>query len=180
MRIISGIYKGRSIEVPKNFKGRPTTDFARESLFNILGNKIEIEGARVLDLFAGTGAISLECLSRGALDVLAIELSPVHVKSIRKNFDAFEFNQADVIRGDVFKMLDKKIGEFDVIFADPPYDIPGLMKLPEMILQSEMLKANGIFVLEHPDKMDFSKIEGWLDHRRYGNVNFTFFTSRKP
>lgn len=178
MRIISGIYKGRSIEVPKNFKGRPTTDFARESLFNILLHKTEIEGARVLDLFSGTGAIALECLSRGAQDVLAIELSPVHVKSIRKNFDAFQFDHAEVIKADVFKWLDKSQGTFDLIFADPPYDIPGLIKLPELVLSSGMLSEQGIFVLEHPDKMDFSKVEGWMEHRRYGNVNFTFFKSK--
>jgi|JI7StandDraft_1071085.scaffolds.fasta_scaffold342453_1 16S rRNA (guanine966-N2)-methyltransferase len=178
MRIISGQYKGRSIEVPKNFKGRPTTDFARESLFNILNHLMDMEGASVLDLFAGTGAVTLECWSRGAEAILAVELSPVHVKAIQKNFEIFDATGAEVIRADVFSFLQKNQEQFDLIFADPPYDLPGLLKLPSLIMQADTLKPNGIFVLEHPDKMDFSTQEGFQQHRRYGNVNFSFFIKK--
>lgn len=177
MRIISGDFKGRSIEVPRNFRGRPTTDYARESLFNILAHRMDMEGASVLDLFSGTGAVSVECASRGASAVLAVELSPVHVKFIRRNFDTFGMDHAEVIRHDVFRFLETGKGKFEFIFADPPYDLPGLIKLPEIVRSSGMLKENGIFVLEHPDKTDFSAVPGFEEYRRYGNVNFSFFTT---
>lgn len=175
MRIISGKYKGRTIEVPKNFKGRPTTDFARESLFNILSHMMELDGAKVLDLFSGTGAVSLECWSRGAELVMAVEQSVVHVKAIQKNFDTFRVDGGDVIKADVFHFLKRKDIQYDLIFADPPYDLEGLMKIPDIIFQEDWLKDDAIFVLEHPDKMDFSTKPGFVQHRRYGNVNFSFF-----
>jgi 16S rRNA (guanine966-N2)-methyltransferase len=175
MRIISGKFKGRSIDIPKNFKGRPTTDFARESLFNILGHQMDMEGAEVLDLFAGTGAVSLECLSRGAAYVLGVELSPVHVKFIHKNFEGFEMHEGDVMRADVFRFLQTPKRSFDLVFADPPYDVPGLIKLPQLVMANTWVKSGGLFVLEHPDKMDLSKEPHFMDHRRYGNVNFSFF-----
>jgi 16S rRNA (guanine(966)-N(2))-methyltransferase RsmD len=175
MRIISGTFKGRNIEVPKNFDGRPTTDFARESLFNILSHQLDMDGATVLDLFAGTGAVSLECLSRGAQHVQAVEMSPVHVKFIQKNFELFNFDNGDIIRGDVFKFLVKPLESFDMVFADPPYDVVGFMKLPSLVLDNGWVKKGGLFVLEHPDKMDFSNHPFFSQHRRYGSVNFTFF-----
>jgi 16S rRNA (guanine(966)-N(2))-methyltransferase RsmD len=161
--------------VPKNFDGRPTTDFARESLFNILSHQLDMDGATVLDLFAGTGAVSLECLSRGAQHVQAVEMSPVHVKFIQKNFELFNFDNGDIIRGDVFKFLVKPLESFDMVFADPPYDVVGFMKLPSLVLDNGWVKKGGLFVLEHPDKMDFSNHPFFSQHRRYGSVNFTFF-----
>lgn len=175
MRIISGSFKGRRIPVPGNFQGRPTTDYARESLFNVLQHQIGWNGAHVLDLFSGTGAIALECISRGAERVVAIEKSPVHVNAIRENFKLFSSENASVLKMDVFSYLDKSNDAFHLIIADPPYDLNELIKLPEMVLHSSLLKSQGLFVLEHPDRMDFSQMKGFQQHRRYGSVNFSFF-----
>lgn len=178
MRIISGKYKGRYIDVPKNFNGRPTTDYARESLFNILSHLMEMDGAKVLDLFAGTGAVSLECWSRGADLILAVEKSPVHVKGIQKNFDTFEVEGGDVYRADVFQFLKKHQFQYNLIFADPPYDIEGLKSLPQLVMNSDLLSDEGIFILEHPERMDFSNTTGFLQLRKYGSVNFSFFQKK--
>lgn len=178
MRIISGKYKGRTIDVPRNFNGRPTTDYARESLFNILHHVMEMDGAQVLDLFAGSGAVSLECWSRGAELVLAVEQSPVHVKGIQKNFDTFDVEGGSVFRGDVFIFLKKHAYKYNLIFADPPYDLEGLIRLPELVFGADLLQENGWFVLEHPEKMDFSTLPGFVQIRKYGSVNFSFFQKK--
>ncbi len=175
MRIISGKYKGRRIPVPGNFQGRPTTDYARESLFNVLQHHIGWDGAHILDLFAGTGAISLECISRGAEKVVAVEKSPVHIRAIKENFKTFEAEYAQAWRADVFSFIQKCQDSFHLIVADPPYDLKELTNLPELIVNSNLLKQDGWFVLEHPDRMDFSEIKGFNQHRRYGSVNFSFF-----
>ncbi|MCC6601225.1 MAG: 16S rRNA (guanine(966)-N(2))-methyltransferase RsmD [Crocinitomicaceae bacterium] len=175
MRIISGNLKGRSIPVPKRFSGRPTTDFAREALFNILNHQVDFNGLRVLDLFSGTGAFSLECFSRGAGDITAVEASPVHSKNIEENFRHFGASQAQLIRSDVFLFLKKQDIPFDLIFADPPFDLLQLSELPPLVQASGLLSPTGLFILEHPETMDFSAHTGFKQHRRYGNVHFTFF-----
>jgi 16S rRNA (guanine(966)-N(2))-methyltransferase RsmD len=176
MRIISGTLKGRSIDVPRNFKGRPTTDFAREGLFNVLNNRVSWDGLRVLDLFAGTGAFSLECFSRGAQSVLAIDMQPLHVRFINDNFRNFEAFNAHAIKQDVFKWVPTANEKFDLIFADPPYDIPGLTKLPSLILEAEILDSNGLLVVEHGKRTDFSGQTGFLFEKTYSNVTFSFFS----
>jgi 16S rRNA (guanine966-N2)-methyltransferase len=175
MRIISGTLKGRTIAVPKNFKGRPTTDFAREGLFNMLGHLMPLHGAHVLDLFAGTGAFGIECLSRGAETVLAIEQQPLHVKFIQQNFDLFGFDNAEAIRDDVFRFLGKAEGDFDLIFADPPYDIRKLDELPDLILAAEILAEDGLLVIEHGRNIGFEAHPQFKQSRQFSNVHFSFF-----
>jgi 16S rRNA (guanine(966)-N(2))-methyltransferase RsmD len=175
MRIISGTLKGRSIDVPRNFKGRPTTDFAREGLFNVLNNQLSWHNLKVLDLFSGTGAFALECFSRGAADILAIELQPLHVRCINENFRKFEANNAQAIKHDVFKWIPTTTEKFDLIFADPPYDIPGLTKLPTLVLEAGILAPNGVLVVEHGKRTRFSDHPGFRQERAYSSVTFSFF-----
>ena len=175
MRIIAGAFKGRSINVPKNFKGRPTTDFAREGLFNVLNNRVEWSEAKVLDLFAGTGAFSLECFSRGASQILAIDMQPLHVRFINDNLKYFEAHDAHAIRQDVFKWIPSNQEKFNLIFADPPYDIPGLVKLPGLILQSGVLEVGGVLVVEHGKRTNFANEPGFVMEKTYSNVTFSFF-----
>jgi 16S rRNA (guanine(966)-N(2))-methyltransferase RsmD len=175
MRIISGNFKGRVIAVPKNFRGRPTTDFAREGLFNMLGHMVEMSGLQVLDLFAGTGAFGLECLSRGAETVLAIDQQPLHVKFIQQNFDLFELENGEAMRVDVFSYLAKPDGVFDLVFADPPYDLKQLRNLPEVILKSGVLNDQGLLILEHGKDQDFSTHPSFVQSRQFSNVWFSFF-----
>jgi 16S rRNA (guanine(966)-N(2))-methyltransferase RsmD len=179
MRIISGTLKGRLITVPKNFRGRPTTDFAREGLFNMLGHMIDMEGIAVLDLFAGTGAFGLECLSRGAGSVLAIDQQPLHVKFIQQNFDAFGFENAEAMRVDVFRYLNKPDASFDLVFADPPYDLKQLKELPDTILSASLLNETGLLVVEHGKNMDFTAHPACVQSRQFSNVWFSFFRKKQ-
>jgi 16S rRNA (guanine966-N2)-methyltransferase len=178
MRIIAGSLKGRSIDVPRNFKGRPTTDFAREGLFNVLNNLVEWEGLHVLDLFSGTGAFSLECFSRGAEAILAVDIQPLHVKFINDNFRNFEAHEAHALKQDVFKFLKTPEETFDLIFADPPFDLPKLEHLPEIILSSPAMQENTLVIIEHGKRTDLSKSHGFVQMKSYSNVMFSFF--RKP
>ena len=175
MRIISGKWKGRRLNPPKNITARPTTDFAKESLFNLLQNRIQIEGSNVLDLFAGTGSISLECASRGAADVTAVELAHTqqnYIISASKQLDA---DNLTVIRGDVFKFIASNRVKYDLIFADPPYALDKLPTLPDLVFEHEMLAEDGLFVLEHSANNNFAEHPHFLEERKYGNVHFTFF-----
>ncbi len=175
MRIISGKFKGKRITPPQNITARPTTDFAKESLFNLLNNRIELEDADVLDLFSGTGSISLECISRGAREVIAIEMAQRQADFIRKTIAQLNISNLRLLRTDVFRFLGSCKIQFDFIFADPPYDLPTLPTLPQIIFERGLLKEDGIFVLEHPEKYNFSEHPHFCDHRNYGSVNFTFF-----
>lgn len=176
MRIISGIYRGKQIRPPGNFKARPTTDFAKESLFNILANHYDFEELDVLDLFSGTGSIAYEFASRGARSVVAVELMQAHFKFIQDTCKALKMEQVTAIRTDVFRYLKRPYQSFDVIFADPPYDHPALEQLPDLVLSTNILAEGGIFILEHPGNLDFSAHQGFHQHRRYGGVNFTMYT----
>ncbi|MBE9519362.1 MAG: 16S rRNA (guanine(966)-N(2))-methyltransferase RsmD [Bacteroidetes bacterium] len=176
MRIISGIFRGRQIRPPGNFKARPTTDFAKESLFNILIHQFSIEDLDVLDLFSGTGSISYEFASRGARSVLAIEMAPMHFKFIQETCRSMEMEQVTVIRADAFRFLKKPTQAFDFIFADPPFDHPGLAELPDLIFSTDILNKQGVFILEHPGSYSFTAHLRFLQHRKYGGVNFTFFS----
>lgn len=176
MRIISGIFRGRRIHPPGNFKARPTTDFAKENLFNILIHKYDIEEMDVLDLFSGTGSISYEFVSRGARSVVAVEMAPAHFRFIQETSRSMQIEHLTVIRADVFKYLKKPIESFDIIFADPPYDHPGLAELPDLVLETNILAENGLFILEHPGKYSFTAHPRFQEHRKYGGVNFTLFS----
>ena len=175
MRIISGKYKGRRIEPPHSITARPTTDFAKESLFNVLNNLIDFEEISCLDLFAGTGSISIELASRGCPSVLAIEQNDAHIAFIKKTIKLLGIETIFPLKVDVFRFLPTTTQTFDFIFADPPYDLRTFEILPNLIFENNLLKDGGIFVLEHSKKNDFSAYPNFMQHRNYGNVNFTFF-----
>ena len=174
MRIISGKFRGRRLMPPKNITARPTTDFVKESLFNLLTNRMDMEGADVLDLFAGTGSISLECVSRGAREVTAVELAHTQQNFIIATSKSLGINNLHLIRGDVFRYLKACSIRYDLIFADPPYALEELPTLPSLIVPA-LLKPSGLFVLEHGDQYDFSGHPHFLDLRTYGSVHFSFF-----
>jgi 16S rRNA (guanine966-N2)-methyltransferase len=175
MRIIGGKWKGRRFSPPKGFKGRPTTDFGRESLFNVLQHRVELDGARICDLFAGSGMVSLEFSSRGAASVTAVDQNPGAAKHIYKLFEDLEVPNGLIVRADVFAFLKRQNASYDIIFADPPYSHPHLLDLPEAVMDSGILEKNGLFILEHGDRIDLSQKRGFLEHRRYGQVHFSFF-----
>lgn len=175
MRIIRGKYGRRRFEVPKNITARPTTDFARENLFNVLENLDDFEGKTALDLFAGTGAISLEFASRGCSEVTAVEQAPVQAQFIRSVKEKLGDTALRVIKGDVFKFIATCGRSFDFIFADPPYDHPRFEEVPELILSSAMVKPGTVVIIEHWRTRDFSTLPGFSQHRVYGSVNFSIF-----
>ena len=179
MRIVSGIYKSRRFEVPKNFKARPTTDFAKENLFNVIGNLIDLEDAVALDLFAGTGNISFEFLSRGCKEVICVEKDPVHHAFIQKVGKELKTEDLIAIKGDVFTFLNSCKQTFDVIFADPPYALKDLARVPELVLSGNLLNPEGIFIMEHPKEYDFSELPFFYQKRIYGAVNFSIFIHNK-
>ena len=175
MRIIRGKYGKRRFDAPKNLTARPTTDFAKENLFNVLDNIIDFEGKRALDLFAGTGAISLELVSRGCSEVVAVEKASPQISFIKSVKLKLGDEALKVVKGDVFKFIENCKEKFDFIFADPPYNLPDFEKIPEKILNSDMLKEGTLVVIEHSGKHDFSHLPYFKDHREYGSVNFSFF-----
>ena len=178
MRIISGKYGKRRFPLPTSFKGRPTTDMAKEGLFNILANRIDWEQTRVLDLFAGSGSIGFECLSRGAHEVLAVEKDPRHASFIKSVEDALSDHNHKVQTRDALKYIEESRADqpFDLIFADPPYALPQLPDLPGMILGSSLLAPEGLLIVEHPRDISFGDNECFVEVRRYGSVHFSFFT----
>lgn len=176
MRVITGKYRGRHFEVPRSFKARPTTDFAKENLFNVLRAYVDFdEEPEALDLFAGTGSITLELLSRGCSRVVCVEKDAMHYGFITSFLDKLQDKNCYPIKGDVFKYVEKLHEQFDFIFADPPYALPNIQELPDIILERNLLKEDGIFVLEHGKTNDFSQHPRLVDHRAYGSVNFSFF-----
>ena len=189
MRVVSGIYKGRRFDVPHSFKARPTTDFAKENLFNVLGNLIDFDDeVHALDLFAGTGSISLELLSRGCSQVVSVEADRDHARFISECVRKLGVTNHQLIRGDVFRYLksaqkslnlapSSSTGAFSFIFADPPYALPNLPSIPDIVLQSGILAPGGVFVFEHGKQNDFSSHPCFREHRAYGSVNFSIFTT---
>lgn len=181
MRIIRGKYGRRRFDVPKNITARPTTDFARENIFNVLENIVDFEGATALDLFAGTGAISFEFLSRGCSAVTSVEKAETQHRFIHKVSKELGAENHRVIRGDALRFIAaarEGAQGYDIVFADPPYDLPGFEDIPGAVLASSLIAPGGIFIIEHSAKRDFSHLPGYIDHRAYGSVNFTIF--QKP
>ncbi|MBN2667840.1 MAG: RsmD family RNA methyltransferase [Bacteroidales bacterium] len=174
MRIISGKFKGRIIPVSPKLKARPTTDKAKEALFNRLNFEIEYESLSVLDLFSGTGNISLEFASRGVEDITAVDIRHEHVKFINSTFKQLGINGI-VLQTDVFKFLSRPKKSYHLVFADPPYDMENFDELVELTLSGELLKDKGLFILEHGPGKDFSKHKNFADVRSYGKVHFTRF-----
>jgi len=174
MRIISGKNKGRKIYPPKNFKARPTTDMAKESLFNILVNNYDFTKLSVLDLFSGSGSISYEFASRGCENITAVENDFNNAAFIKKISTNLNYS-IKVTKADVFKFLKYNKNKFDIIFADPPYDMNNINTIPEIILSNGILNPNGCLILECNGKIDFSQIPEFKNYRKYGKVHFAFF-----
>jgi 16S rRNA (guanine966-N2)-methyltransferase len=180
VRVISGKYKSIRLSAPKGLPTRPTTDKAKESLFNILSNQIELRDIKVLDLFAGIGGISLEFLSRGAESVLSVEMNRKAFQFLNQTKRQLEIDNWKVYHGDVFKVLKKyKDEQFDLIFADPPYDIRGLKDIPELVFKSDLLKPGGWLIVEHSSDTPLSDVRNFVEQRTYSKVNFSIFQSQE-
>lgn len=175
MRIVGGKLRGRRIRPPANLKARPTTDMAKEALFNVLANLIDLSGAAVLDLFFGSGGISLEFHSRGASEVVSVDVDPVSKKFLEQTIREFGLKGMRTVQADVFKMLKNPRKQFDLVFADPPYADPRFPELPDQILNGGWLRPEGILIIEHGEEHDFSAHPLQFMHKRYGSVNFSFF-----
>ncbi|GET33445.1 methyltransferase [Prolixibacter bellariivorans] len=180
MRIIGGEFKGRHFSPGSSFKARPTTDFAKENLFNILIHRIDLDEISVLDLFGGTGSITLEFVSRGCGKVTCVEKNYRHFSFIQATVKTLGVEKAvHLIKGDVFRFLEKSAGKYDLIFADPPYALPNLETLPELIFQHELLTPDGIFILEHGKTNSFESHPQFSELRKYGSVHFSMFSQGK-
>lgn len=203
MRIIGGSLRGRTIVPPNGFMARPTTDFAKEGLFNILLNEFIFEEISVLDLFSGTGGISYEFASRACKDIISVEMNPLHANFIKKTSTVLGISkQIQSIRYNVFDFIPLCSKQFDIVFADPPYSIEGLDTLPERVLGVPMpengaaeangqesmaeelpaskclVKDGGYFILEHPKEFNFKEHPYFVKEKKYGNVHFSFFSPR--
>ena len=175
MRIISGKYKGKTINAPKNLPVRPTTDYAKEGLFNILTNEFDLEEIEILDLFSGTGNIAFEFASRGAKKIRSIDQNHHCVSFIKKTSKSLNCNQITVFRNDVFKYLKQYSQSFDIIFADPPYNMPETAQIPDLVFKNQLLNKNGWLIIEHDKHTDLSDYNNFVILRKYGNVNFSIF-----
>ena len=175
MRIIRGKYKGRHIPTPIGFKARPTTDFAKEGLFNILENVyVDFSSApTALDLFAGTGSIGLELASRGCSKVISVEKDFRHWQYLSRVQKELQVKEWFPLKGDVFRYVQTCKEHYDIIFADPPYALGNLRDIPDAALS--LLADDGLFILEHGGDYDFSDHSRFVSHRKYGSVNFSFF-----
>lgn len=178
MRIIAGKLRGRRLNPPTNLPVRPTTDMARESLFNILNNYVDYEDCSVMDLFAGTGAVSIEFISRGASEVTSIDINNACTEFIKATARQLNIDNIHVVRADVFDLLKRANRKFDIVFADPPYALHDLAQLPDLVFGSGVLSEDGIFILEHPKEFSFEEHPNFWQHRAYGKVNFTFFAMK--
>lgn len=176
MRIISGSHKGRQIFPDKYFTARPTTDFAKENLFNVLNHYINFEGIKALDLFSGTGSISYELASRGAAEIISVELNYKHFAFIKRTAQELGLTKIKVYKNDSFSACKKLKGtHFDLIFADPPYNLPEIEQIPTVIFDNDLLTESGIAIVEHPASVDYSSFRYFCEHRAYGSVNFSLF-----
>lgn len=175
MRIISGNYKGRKLNPPMNLPVRPTTDFAKEGLFNILRNIVDFEQVRVLDLFTGTGSIAFEFVSRGVVEVNVVDNNVACLKFIEKTKETLQINNLNVFHRDVFQFLDKTKAKYDLIFADPPYDMPNFKDIYTKIFENDLLNEDGWLIIEHPKEVTFAGLPYIEQQRHYGKVNFSFF-----
>lgn len=175
MRIIGGRLKGIRLQPPANLPVRPTTDMAKEALFNILNNKFDLENCTVLDLFCGTGNLTFEFASRYAENILAIDLSFGCVNWVKNTAKQYEFNQVEVRKADVFKLLKQLTGSYDLIFADPPYNLPNIPQIPVLVKEQQLLKPNGLLIVEHQSNMKLDNQPGYTETRKYGNSSFSFF-----
>jgi 16S rRNA (guanine(966)-N(2))-methyltransferase RsmD len=175
MRIISGKYRGRTIVPPRNLRARPTTDFAKENLFNVLGNLVDFEELDVLDLFSGTGSISYEFASRDARSVTSVEVNSVHHNFIRQTARDLKFENFFAVKANVFLYLKSCTKKFDLIFSDAPYDLEGSEEVIRLVFERELLNEDGILIFEHSKDQDVSIFPHFWQTRSYGSVQFSFF-----
>jgi 16S rRNA (guanine(966)-N(2))-methyltransferase RsmD len=175
IRIISGTHRSRVIHAPKNLPVRPTTDFAKESLFNILNNHFEFDEIKVLDLFAGTGNITYEFLSRECPDIISVDDNYTCTAFIKKTLEDLKLPKARVIKTDAFSFLRNNLETYDVIFADPPYDLDKISQIAPLVFEKKLLRENGWLIVEHGPSTDLSMQEHFREKRKYGNVNFSIF-----
>lgn len=177
MRIVGGTHRGRVITAPKNLPVRPTTDFAKESLFNILNNEIDLEDLDVLDLFSGTGNITYEFASRGAKHVTSVDVNVKCSSFIKSMVREFKFEQVVVMNANAFLFMQQCKRSFDVIFSDPPFNDESIQTIPDLVFKHSLLNADGMLIVEHPPEINFSKHPQFYKHKNYGHVNFSFFRS---
>ena len=175
MRIISGRYRGRTIVPPRNLRARPTTDFAKENLFNVLGNLVDFEELDVLDLFSGTGSISYEFASRDAKSVTSVEVNSVHHNFIRQTARDLKFENFYAVKANVFLYLKSCTKKFDLIFSDAPYDLEGSEEVIRLVFERELLTEDGMLIFEHSKEQDVSNMPHSWQTRSYGSVQFSFF-----
>lgn len=175
MRIIGGRLKGKTILPPVGYKARPTTDFAREALFNILDNEYEFDDLNVLDLFGGTGAVSFEFGSRGVGRVYCVEMARENASFIKTEAMRLGLDNVTMVRDNVFDFLDICHEKFDIVFADPPYALEGLAGIPDKVFEKGILHPDSYFILEHGPDHDFKEHPHFFKERSYGKVHFTFF-----
>ena len=175
MRIVGGKYKGRIFKPGKKFKARPTTDIAKEGLFNILVNRYEFSNKNILDLFSGTGSIGYEFISRGVKNATLVEKNYSHYKFILDAVDQLKIENATVFKADAFKFVEKTGETFNIVFADPPFDLPQINEIPDAVINNNILAEEGVLIIEHPKEVDFSSHPNFKEIRNYGKVNFSFF-----
>lgn len=177
MRIVGGTFSGRRFSPPSSTPARPTTDVAKEGLFNTLQNIIELDGITTCDLFGGTGSISYELASRGAEDLTLVERDMTNINFIKKTSKELGIaDKLNIIRGDVFKFMKQQIGQYDFIFAGPPYALQNIDDLPMLVFEKKMLAEGGVFVLEHTPRNDYQQHSRFLRMKNYGTTVFSFFT----
>lgn len=176
MRIISGTYKGKQLNIPKDLPVRPTTDYAKSGLFNILSHRFNLKKLSVVDLYAGTGSLSYEFISRGVASLIAVDSDPSCIRFIKQSFDQLKAgSQARAIQSDALKWLGNRPGKFDLIIADAPFVDTPAEELSRLVIEGEMLNKNGILIIEHASKNPLDQIPGYVETRKYGNVSFSFF-----
>lgn len=178
MRIIGGSLKGIRFEPPKNIPTRPTTDFAKEGLFNTLNNSYNFENIKVLDLFGGTGSISYEFASRGCEDITTVEIFPKCADFIKQTVQKHKLNAIKVLRMDVFDYIKTCNQKFHVIFAGPPYPLPNLATIPDLIFDHQLVEGEGWFILEHNPNHNFEKHSHYFKNKNYGTTIFSIFTNK--
>jgi len=180
MRIIGGNLGGLKVNPPSKMPHtRPTTDIAKEGLFNIIQNNLDIEGMHTLDLFGGTGSISYELASRGAAKLTLVEKDPSMYEFIKKNIERFGIKQCHVVKMDVFKFIEQCSDNFDLIFAGPPYALTNIDDLPKLIIEKKLLKPGAWFILEHTPRNDYKSFQGYVTERNYGTTIFSIFINRE-
>ena len=176
MRIISGTHRGKQLNVPKDLVVRPTTDYAKSGLFNILSHRFNLKKLAVVDLYAGTGSLSYEFISRGCSNVIAIDKDPACIRFIKQSFEQLDPSRsAKAIQSDALKWLRNQTGKFDIILADAPFEETPAEELCSIVSSGDLLNKGGVLIIEHASKNSLVAIDGYIDTRKYGNVSFSFF-----